>query len=451
MTNAPTLVDFVENALGASAAEILSMVRTRPDQLLARREELLSLLDQTWADTDLEQQQRKEAPGELWPVLPRSAPDVMSLAKTRATSDARFGTPGRAAEASRRDIQSLLLYAHGLHLPNPLRRDEGLDDPTFLNALGEICILSPLITDQVVRVYAPRPAPELDLSHDQTEALDQLASHIGLALMSYEGNRQMHQGHLRAAADILVARALDRLFDVASRNPGAPGSLLMPTPYDAPAVRAVLQTLSTVFAQGDVADVRPDEMRFAQLLALKLPGLAALNLNDMVSIRDDDSFGVFRTDVSAALIDADADIQSERIDMARRTVAEHMDAGLARLHAQTKKGLLADATIGDVVGWGLGAALAASLAGLQATLAALVGKVATDVVRKTPSPGRRALRAHYVELGTPSLMPGQFADVDFLAFDTTALWGPSLGLPRLTVARKNIVQSLLDGASDGEQ
>jgi hypothetical protein len=71
-----------------------------------------------------------------------------------------------------------------------------------------------------------------------------------------------------------------------------------------------------------------------------------LKLRDMVAIRDDDSFGVFRSDMNTALVDADTDVRSGRIDMARRVVGEHMDAGLPKLNASTRRGIIGDATLG---------------------------------------------------------------------------------------------------------
>ena len=109
-------------------------------------------------------------------------------------------------------------------------------------------------------------------------------------------------------------------------------------------------------------------------MRLSLPGLSELELRDMVNIRSDESFGVFRSDIAAAMTDADADIERGALDMAIRTVAEHMDAGSAKLNATTKKGLLKEATVPDLVGWGVGAAAATSVEGWKGFVATLLGK-----------------------------------------------------------------------------
>jgi hypothetical protein len=448
------LIDFLENALECGVGEIQEIIRVRPDELLQRRMEMLGLLEDTWVGVPLSDQRQAEKIGEIWPVLPRNAPDVISLARTRATSDARFGTSNRAADASKRDIQSLLLYAHGVHLPNPLRLAGRVEDDTreFLRAISQICTLAPLISNGVVRVFEPSPAPKLNLKAAQAKALDDLGAHIGLALMSYEGNRQMHQGLLRMAADVLLDRAIEHLTDLAVRKEQDHGSLLLPTPYDGAAMNALLGVLAK---EGETPsggmDKDSHQIRLSQLAQLELPGLENLDAQDMVSIREDESFGVFRTDMTAALLDADQDVSEGRLDIARRIVGEHMDAGIARLNAGTRRGVLGDAMIGATVEWGLGSALAASLAGLRGLVASLLSQTVASATRKWPTDGERALRAHYVELGTASLKMRHADPIDFMAFDTDQLWGPSLGLPGREARGREIVQSLLEDLPPGTQ
>jgi hypothetical protein len=444
VTEGPSLVDFVENAFESDVDELYRLLKVNPHVVLARRQEVLGLMSDTWAGPALSEQRSAEGLGELWPVLPRSAPDVVALARSVFDSDARLGTPRRAAAAAQRHVQSLLLYAHGVHLPNPLRLSEAVADDgrEFLRALSQLCSLAPLIRAGVVRVFEPEPAPRLPVEGERGEALDQLAAHIGLALMSYEGNRQMHRGYLRKAADVLVERAVEHLLDLMQRSTNDRGSLLLPTIYDKPAVAALLGVTS------EHVDALPNDedahrVRLDQLAQLQLPGLVNLDLRHMASIRDDNSFGVFRSDMATALIDADADLRKGRLDAARLTVGEHMDAGLARFHAGTRSGVLKDALLGRAVGWGVGAALAASLAGLQGFLMGLLGG-AIDLSRKWPTDAERALRAHFVELGATSLKTAQVPEIDFVAFSTDQLWGPSLGLPRKRLLRRTIVSALLD-------
>ena len=446
MAGDTSFVGFIENAFGADVGELTNLIGRNPDVVLQQRETVLGLLDETWAGPELSENRESERAGELWPVLPEAAPDVVGLARRVYRGSTRFGTATRAAEASRRDIQSLLLYAHGLHMPNPFRRMAvgAPDDQAFLGTVGIVCAIAPLVEGGVIRVHEPIDRPSLHLTETVRGALDDLAGHVGLALMSYEGNRQMQQDFLRQAADVLMQRALEHLMDLGGRDEAHEGTLLLPTPYDAPALQAVATVLGRLAPNED-----DHRLRLNRLVDLSLPGLDSLDLTDMVAIRGDESFGVFRADISAALIDVDDDVRHGRLDSAQRTVAEHMDAGLARLSARTRKGILGDSLIGGLVGWGLGAAVASSLAGFKGFLASLAGRAVSDAWRKWPSQGQRALRSHYVELGTSSRSVTT-TPVDFLAFSTEQLWGPSLAAPRRAATRQAIVGHLLDDVL-GEQ
>lgn len=446
--SAGTLVDFLENALGCGIEEVEESLQMRPELIVQKRSEILGLLEDTWSGQSLPDKRRSEQDGELWPVLPRNAPDVVTLARTVRRSERRFGTSRRAADASRREIQGLLLYAHGVHLPNPLRlHDLSIDDDReFLRAVRQVCTLAPLISSGVVRVFEPEPPTTFAPDQHESETLDGLAAQIGLALKSYEGTspQSMHQDLLRQAADVLLERALEHLVDLGSRaEDDGSGSLLLQTPYEAAAIKALLSTFGE--EAGWVRSERdPDILRLDQLVNLRLPGLVDLALRDMVSIRDDESFGVFRTDIASALRDADGDVRAGSLASAQRIVGEHMDAGVARLNARTRYGALADATIADAVGWGLGAAVAGSLAGLKAVVATLVGSATTNVATNWPSAGERALRAHYVELGTQSLQKTPGAEkIDFVGFDQRDLWGPGLGRARRAAIREHEVEVLL--------
>ena len=200
-------------------------------------------------------------------------------------------------------------------------------------------MLAPLISGNVIRVFEPAPPLADELTPDIKEALGDLAGHIGLAMMSYEDARQMHQGRLREAADILVERSLEHLADLAGREAEHEGSLLLPTKYDSPAIAAIVAAMDEkLFGIGVTpGEPNPHQVKLNQLIQLALPGLANLDLAQMVSIRDDESFGIFRTDITAALRETDADVRGGRIATAQRTVAEHIDAGLVRLNAGTRR------------------------------------------------------------------------------------------------------------------
>jgi hypothetical protein len=451
MEQKSTIVDFLENAIGANISEIERIIGRAPDEILRQRDALAERLGDAWLGQSLMEQRVSEGQGELWPVLPRSAPDVVELMKRTGRTNARLGSPRRDAESSKRQMQSLLLYAHGIHVPNPLRISVVNDmdaSKDFLRAITQICLWAPLIRDGVIRIFeepefSVRPAPE------HTARLEELTEHIGLALMSYEGNRQVGT-YRQQAASILIERALAQLVDMAGMTAQTSGSLLMPSPYDAPTVNALAGLLTDLFAAQSGPSLNDHYAHLNQLIAMELPGLGNLDLRHMTRIRDDESFGIFRSDIAAALVDAGTDVAAGQISSARRIVSEHMDAGVARLNARTRQGVLGDALLGGAIGWGLGAAVAASVAGLQGAIATLIGRGATDMARKWPKPSQRALRAHYVELGTASLAKRE-DPIDFMAFTTDELWGPSLGNPMREENSRSVVRSLLDHLSDDDR
>jgi hypothetical protein len=434
-----TIVDFIENALGVDAASVLATVETSPDRVLRKKGELLELFGQTWIGTDLATEEAKETPGELWPVMPVGESDVLEGAQLPRMR-ARVGAAHRAAHASRRDIQSLLLYAHGVHLPNPLRfREDHPSDLVFLRAVVRVCTLAPLISGGVVRTFEPPLRSGLDVGPDTADALDALAERMGLALMSYE-DRQLEQSVLKDAALALLERAADRLATLTSQDTAA-GTILLPTRFDRPATKALLQLLQVEAASSD--RLQDDRLlRLENLVRLSLPGVGNLDPRQMVSIRSDDSFGIFRADMAAALREAAPDLDRGRLNAARRTLGEHMDAGLAHLGHTSRRGALAGSVLGDAVGWGIGAVLAASLAGLSGVIATLVGKGATDILRAWPKPGRSALRKHYVELGTASLNLSS-DDINFSSFDFGVFWDDGSQAGERSARREAIVTDLL--------
>jgi len=398
--SSPTIVDFLENATGESTDELLRMIRATPELVLRQRDNVYALLEDTWVDVDLEDQRSAEAPGELWPVMPSVSVDVVELARALTTDQPRLGKSSESRK-TRIVTQSLLLYAHGTHMPNPLlvERADIAPEAKFLGAVSDISVLAPLIRSGITRVHRPLPDPLASASDDVRGRLEDWGARLGLAMRAFEGHRQvLHQGLLRRAGDGLLSRALANIFDLGQRDATVRGSLLFPTEYDS----ATFSMLAAEFGE----ELKPDEpeaLRLNQLMRLSLPGLAALDLGDMVSIRSDESFGVFRSDVAGAMNVADAEIGRGDLDSAVRTVAEHMDAGLARLNSTTSRGILKEATVPDLIGWGVGAAAATSVAGWHGLVATLLGKTVAELVLQRTTEGREALRSHYVELGTRSL------------------------------------------------
>jgi hypothetical protein len=386
--------------MGAPTDELLRMIRATPELALRHLDDVYSLLEETWFDPDLQEQRTHEKHGELWPVLPSVSVDVVGLARALRNDRPRLG---RSSDSRRTKIvtQSLLLYAHGTHMPNPLLvdRPDLTPEARFLNAVSDICLLAPLIRGDVTRVHKPLPDPLTLLPPDVRDQMEEWGARLGLAMRSFEGHRQvLHQGLLRQAGDALLSRALANIADFSHRDERVKGSLLFPTEYDS----ATLSMIAKKFG-GASRDDDPDTIRFNRLVRLSLPGLNVLSVRKMVDIRSDESFGMFRSDVANAMTDADEDIQRGSMDKAIRTVAEHMDAGVARLNATTAKGFLKNATVPDLVGWGVGAAAATSVEGWKGLVATVLGKTAAQAFMQQSTAGQQALRSHYVELGTGSL------------------------------------------------
>jgi hypothetical protein len=395
-SNGPTVVDFLENAMGASTVELLRVIRATPELALRQLDTVYALLQDTWIDADLQEQRTHEKWGELWPVLPSVSVDVVALARAFRTDQQRLGSSS-ASRKTKIVTQSLLLYAHGTHMPNPLlvERPDLTPEARFLTAVTDICVLAPLIRGGISRVHKPLPDPLSLVSEDARDRMDDWGARLGRAIRGFEGHRQvLQQGLLRKAGDALLSRALANILDFNHRDAQVKGSLLFPTEYDGATLSMIASELG-----GVPGSEHPENIRLNQLIRLSLPGLSGLELRDMVNIRSDESFGVFRSDIADAMTDANGDIERGALDM----VAEHMDAGLAKLNATTRTGALRDATVPDLVGWGVGAAAATSIAGWQGFVAALLGKAAAEVFMQRPTTGQRALRSHYVELGTGSL------------------------------------------------
>lgn len=440
-----TIVDFIENAFGASVADISELVRTHPDEVLRRQPAVAELLHDTWRGPTLAENRESEKLGELWPRLPDTVTDVLAVADMRASGSLRFGRAGANSQTVKREIQALLLYAHGIHVPSPLsgRDREAPTSKEFLHGLAQLCELEPLIRGGVVRVYEPAMRVGSP-SAETTERLEELKQNIGLALLSFQDLDNMNQGRLYEAGAALVDRASRVLLE--DESDGVPGTILFPTEYD----RAALEALADILSMpGDADRSKPsrDILRLDLLLAMQLPGLSSLPLKEMLAIRSDDSFGIFRTDVTAALQGVDGDVRSGDVDAARRIMAEHMDAGVARLNGRTSRGILRDVTVSNSVRWGIGAALAGSVAGIQGLIVALLGGLTASAVTEVPHAGRRALRRHYVELGSKGL-DSKTEPVDFSTFSTDELWGHHRGRPRRIERRAAIIDGLLEEFGD---
>jgi hypothetical protein len=141
-----------------------------------------------------------------------------------------------------------------------------------------------------------------------------------------------------------------------------------------------------------------DSSVLLQLCRLQLPGVADIGLHDVAAIRQDDAFATFRLDMRNATADAEPDLVEGRLGAAQDLVSDHMRDALSRLDLNTRRGILEDVVISDLVGWGFGATAAGAIAGWQAAAATLLGKGIAELARKAPPKSERALRRHYVAL-----------------------------------------------------
>jgi hypothetical protein len=277
-------------------------------------------------------------------------------------------------------------------------------DSDFLLGVYTICDTAPLENGGAIYYFDDPmmgPAPGIDA--------DDAIGELGRELFESRVLSEMNQRLMYEEARALYEYVAYQIAMSAYTGFGASSNVLIPTGLGDDVFSYMASRLAEAATEPSPASgtrVRDRDWKLLdRLLALQLPGVEAIKLREMASIRQDDSFAVFRTRVRAALEAADAEVEDEQYDAAQRLIAEHMGAALADLDIATKRGVLGDAIAGDAVGWAVGAAVAGAMAGWQAAAATLVGKGATDLVRRRPSEGRRALRSHYVALSDRRLPP----------------------------------------------
>lgn len=400
-------IAFVENSLEVDAESALRLIATRPELLLQRKPALFARLADAWQGVELSRLRDDVPTGQTWPVLAIHSHDVVAAAKDVYLPSAIDRTPpGEIAAKSEETTKSLLLYADGLLLPNPFRAshysvaEQHGDTPSdyaFLVALASVCRVAQLLRADIVRVGEPEQTSEIarrTLAEEQS--FKELAAQFGRNLYFEGVHRDFNQWLLIGAGNFLLERALWQFAYNADNLAGSGNATLL---FESDLDRAAAEALIRSFAALDARGITPeDRLALIRLLSLQLPGVSRLGLRDVVHIRDDEAFGRFRVDMAASLRDAAAPLERRDLATAQRIIEDHMAAGLSRLTTRTRRGRLADATSGEVVGWLIGAAMANSLDGLRGLLALLVGKTVTDVVRASPTRSDRALRAHYVAL-----------------------------------------------------
>ena len=266
-----------------------------------------------------------------------------------------------------------------------LRVGTRLEPRDLLVAVAEIARLGPLLAGGVLSVFDAVPEDDVDwLNHPEYgAAMHDIRAETEL-LLGATGLSHIEQTSI---ANVLIERVLWQLRQQATALLAVKPSAAMF--FDDPIERALFERISAVGVQATTQS--HESLRLHNLIDLRLPGIADIGLGDMVLIRDDDSFGTFRTDMRRALIDSRPSLDDGDVSAARLIVREHMISGADRLKASTARGRIGDLIAKDSLGWLLGAALAASVEGLSGALTMALGKLIVDLT-ETPR-STSALRA----------------------------------------------------------
>jgi len=209
----------------------------------------------------------------------------------------------------------------------------------------------------------------------------------------------LDQEDLLTRGVLLTERALHQLACVSDPSVST-GTVFLPNLSDGAVLDVILDEIEEIVVEAaavhapGIAHIR----NLANLLRLSLPGIPDIRLRDVVQIRQDESFATFRGDVRGALLVADGFLKGDDLSSARSAVQDHMRGASERLKHRTRRGVLADALTGDLVGWGAGVVVAQALAGWQAALATLFGKGVTEVLRDHETQAAKARAKHYLAL-----------------------------------------------------
>jgi hypothetical protein len=386
------LLVFCENYFGCSAEELARRIATEPAAVAAPAADFLNLLSEQLGDLRIAHQGN----GELRPIVGGGIEDMASGGLYLRPSDLERTEAG--ASAFSLDVRSLLLYAHSVALPNPFRpslliADDGREialrvsqpgDPNdFLFALALVTSLAPLLDDGVVHVFDPSPPPfeGLRLVTD----LGDVVPDVALSLLRAGTLTFTDQTDLRSRARVLLERIIRQNVFVESAG-GAANRLV-----SCEAERVAMQAI-------DGSTERPgDAWILDELLRLQLQAAGRIKLEDMVSIRSDENFAIFRRDMASAVKEVEATGSVDRA-AAIAVIADEMRGSAKRLWLGTRRSQFFDATLGDAFSWIVGTTIGGALAGWPGALAGLAAKGVAEVVREGPSRSDQALRAHYIEL-----------------------------------------------------
>lgn len=393
---AATLVDFVENSFGESCETLGRLASERPGALLAQREAFYASMETTWVATGLDDVP-PAASAELRPIYGRG---LLSLQGTLSS----YYQDAPDHSAMTREIKALLLYAHSTVVLNPLspwfdledkalvteRRPDGLE---FVRAVQTVAELAPLVRQGSVLIVEP---PEVTWRTDVD--VDAALAHVGRTSWRSEGRSWDQWDAFARAKDTLL-----RLLAYGALDPADCGDAIALSPSD---TGGSLSEFIRVLAEHVDPDcpLPTEDARLAALLQLSLPDVDGLRPRDMVDVRFDDKFSAFRSDMRAALTEADQSLRQGELDVARRDVREHMAARAAELTQTKAKTRFWHAASSGVVGWSVGASLT-SLAGWKSALLGLLARSAYDTAQARPSRQSRALLQHYVCLAQDHSQP----------------------------------------------
>ena len=387
------LLEFCENFYGCTAKELARRVKAAPLAVAASADDFLGLLGEQVDELRIDEATN----GELRPIVGSGIGDMASGGLYLRPNDVERSGVGATSYAL--DVRSLLLYAHSVALPNPFRpslllADDGRkivvrvarpsDPDDFVFALSLVTALAPLLDDGVVHVFDPS-LDALDDVLNLMTGLENVVPDVAFSLLRANSLTFTDQQDLRSRARVLVERIIRQ--DLFAETLGAAGDRLVSCEAERVATQAI----------GGPMRRAGDAWILDELLHLQLQAAGRIQLEDMVSIRNDDNFAIFRRDMADAVKAAEATGPTDRAG-AVAAIAEEMRGSAKRLQLGTRRSHFFDATLGDAFSWIVGATIGGALTGWPGVVAGLAAKGAADVVRTGPNRSDRALQAHYVEL-----------------------------------------------------
>jgi hypothetical protein len=397
-----TMVDFVENYFGVSADALLQDLSRHGAAIVPDPLDFLSLLE--------EQRPEGFAPelraGELRPVVSHSISDIAS-GGIRLDADEVHAQDVNTSSSVALDVRSLLLYAHTVTIADPFASSIRLVGPAGTTSLVSeresaaqvrlgveiICRLAPLIRGDVVFVGPPVEPPTLEDAARAEATLRELIPRVALKLVRGSFLAFSDQSDLFLRCRTIAERFLRQEDILQSMAPGNATRLI-----GSAAEAAALPDLDELRVGGVE---RTDLWALSELMRLRLQGAGRIRLADMVSIRDDDAFTIFRNDMASAVASSSTrTADGDAIDQAN-VIADEMRGAAERLHLVTRRSVVLSATLGDAVAWAVGAAIGGTVDGWRGAAIGIAASGATDLVRQGPSRSARAMRRHYVELSKP--------------------------------------------------